>query len=69
MPKLLELAAIEKSAQMLAQEIEVTRRRVNALEHVLIPQLSKTAKFIRMKLEEQERAAIVTVMAVKAAIE
>ena len=69
LPKLLELAAIEKSAQMLAQEIEVTRRRVNALEHVLIPQLSKTTKFIRMKLDEQERAAIITTMAVKSAIE
>ena len=69
LPKLLELSAIEKSAQLLAQEIEKTRRRVNALEHVLIPQLKETTKYIRMKLDEQERAAIITTMAVKEAIE
>ncbi len=69
LPKLLALAAIEKSAQLLAQEIEKTRRRVNALEYVLIPQLRQTTRYIRMKLEEQERAAIVTIMAVKKAIQ
>jgi V/A-type H+/Na+-transporting ATPase subunit D len=68
LPLLLELATKEKSAQLLAQEIEKTRRRVNALEHVLIPQLKTTAKFIRMKLEEQARAAIVTTMKVKQSI-
>ena len=65
-PKLLRLAEIEKSAQLLAQEIEKTRRRVNALEHVLIPQLTTTTRYIRMKLDEQERSAIVTTMAIKA---
>lgn len=68
LPLLLDLATKEKSAQLLAQEIEKTRRRVNALEHVLIPQLRSTAKFIRMKLEEQARAAIVTTMKVKQSI-
>jgi V/A-type H+/Na+-transporting ATPase subunit D len=69
LPRLLELAAIEKTAQLLAEEIEKTRRRVNALEHVLIPQLKETIRYIRMKLDEQERAAIITSMAVKSKIE
>lgn len=65
LPLLLQLATIEKSAELLAQEIETTRRRVNALEYVLIPQLKGTIKYIRMKLDEQERATIVTTMALK----
>lgn len=69
MPSMLKLAAIEKSAELLAQEIEKTRRRVNALEYVLIPQLKRTTKYIRMKLDEQERAQIIATMAVKKAIE
>lgn len=68
LPKLLELTAKEKAAELLAQEIEKTRRRVNALEHVLIPELAQTTKFIRMKLEEQGRAAIITTMKVKESI-
>jgi len=68
LPQLLKLASQEKAAELLAQEIEVTRRRVNALEHVLIPQQEATAKFIRMKLEEQGRAAIITTMKVKQAL-
>ncbi len=68
LPRLMKLAAQEKAADLLAQEIETTRRRVNALEHVLIPQLQTTAKYIQMKLEEQGRTAIVTTMKVKQAI-
>ena len=65
LPLLLQLVTIEKTAELLAKEIEITRRRVNALEYVLLPQLSTPTKYIRMKLDEQERAAIMTVMAVK----
>lgn len=68
LPLLLELAAKEKAAELMAQEIEKTRRRVNALEHVLIPQQQQTIKYIGMKLEEQGRAAIITTMKVKEAI-
>ena len=66
---LIELAKIEKSAENLALEIEITRRRVNALEHRLIPDLVDTLKFIQMKLDETERSAIVQVMAIKNLIE
>lgn len=68
LPLLLQLATIEKSAELLAQEIETTRRRVNALEYVLIPQLKTTIKYIRMKLDEQERASIITSIALKSKI-
>ncbi len=66
---MIELAEIEKSAENLALEIEKTRRRVNALEYRLIPDLEDTLKFIKMKLGETERAAIVQVMAIKNMIE
>ncbi len=66
---LLTLAEIEKSAENLAFEIEKTRRRVNALEHRLIPDLKDTLKFISMKLGEAERSTIVQVMAIKEMIE
>ncbi len=66
---LLELAEIEKSAENLALEIEKTRRRVNALEYRLIPDLQETLKFVQMKLGEAERSAIVQVMAIKNMIE
>ncbi len=66
---LIELAEIEKSAENLAAEIEKTRRRVNALEHRMIPDLQDTLKFIKMKLGEAERSVIVQVMAIKAMIE
>lgn len=66
---LLQLAEIEKSAENLAIEIEKTRRRVNALEYTLIPDLEDTLKFIKMKLGEEERSGIVQVMAIKNMIE
>jgi len=62
---LLELTEIEKTCQLLADEIEKTRRRVNALEYRLIPQLEETIYYIEMKLEEQERASITRIMKVK----
>lgn len=69
LPILIKLAEIEKSAQKLAAEIEKTRRRVNALEHVMIPNLEETIKYIQMKLSEQERSTITTTMRVKEIIE
>ena len=63
--KLLHLAEVEKTCNMLADEIEKNRRRVNALEYVMIPQLQETIKYILMKLDENERAAIVRLMKVK----
>ena len=66
---LLQLAEIEKSAENLALEIEKTRRRVNALEHRLIPDLLESLKFVKMKLSEAERSAIIQVMAIKNMIE
>ena len=65
MEPLLRLAESEKSAQLLAQEIERTRRRVNALENVMIPNYQETIKYITMKLEENERANTTRLMKVK----
>lgn len=65
LPKLLELAEIEKTCQLLADEIEKTRRRVNALEYVMIPQLEENIRYINMKLEENERANTARLMKVK----
>lgn len=65
MPDLLRLAETEKSCQLMAAEIEKTRRRVNALEHVMIPQYEETIKYISMKLEENERGATTRIMKVK----
>jgi V/A-type H+-transporting ATPase subunit D len=64
MPKLIQLAEMEKSLELLAIEIEKTRRRVNALEYVLIPELESTAKFIEMKLDEMERSSLTTLMSI-----
>lgn len=69
LPKLLELAEVEKSGQLMADEIEKTRRRVNALEYMTIPQLEETIKYIRMKLDENERGALTRLMKVKAMID
>jgi V/A-type H+-transporting ATPase subunit D len=63
--EMLKLAECEKSVQLMAAEIEKTRRRVNALEHVLIPQLEETIRYIAMKLEENERGNITRLMKVK----
>ncbi|UJF14947.1 V-type ATP synthase subunit D [Jeotgalibaca sp. MA1X17-3] len=65
LPKLLKLSEIEKTCQLMADEIEKTRRRVNALEYRMIPQLQETIRYIQMKLEENERASIVRMMKVK----
>ncbi len=69
LPKLLELAEVEKSCQLMADEIEKTRRRVNALEYMTIPQLQETIKYIRMKLDENERGALTRLMKVKSMLE
>lgn len=63
--KLLELAQVEKTSQLMADEIEITRRRVNALEYRTIPDLEETIKFIRMRLEESERETITRLMKIK----
>ena len=64
-PILMSLAEKEKTAQLLAREIEKTRRRVNALEYVMIPQLEETIRYITMKLDENERGNITRLMKVK----
>jgi len=69
LPKLLELAEVEKSCQLMAREIEKTRRTVNALEYMTIPQLQDTIKYIRMKLGENERGALTRLMKVKSMME
>ena len=62
---MLELAQVEKTMQLLAQEIEKTRRRVNALEYVMIPEYTEKIKYISMKLDENERANTTRLMKVK----
>ncbi len=65
LPDLIRLAESEKSCCMLADEIEKTRRRVNALEYVLIPQTEDNIKYIKMKLDENERGALTRLMKTK----
>ncbi len=65
LPDLLRLAETEKSCQLMAAEIEKTRRRVNALEHVMIPELQENIKYITMKLDENERSTQIRLMKVK----
>ena len=62
---MLKLAQVEKTMQLLAEEIEKTRRRVNALEYVMIPELENNIKYITMKLEENENATKVRLIKVK----
>ena len=64
-PKLLQLAGMEKEAMLIADEIEKTRRRVNALEYVKIPNYRETIKYIKMKLDENERGNQTRLMKVK----
>ncbi len=66
---LIRLAEIEKQAENMAIELETTRRRVNALQYKMIPDLQDTVKYIRMKLDEAERGAIIGIMRVKAQIQ
>ena len=65
LPDIVALAQTEKTVRMLAEEIERNKRRVNALEYVMIPQLEETIKYIKDKLDENERAAVVRLMKVK----
>jgi V/A-type H+-transporting ATPase subunit D len=65
LPEMLRLAEIEKSCQLMAAEIEKTRRRVNALEHVMIPEMRAKIKYIIMKLDENERSTQIRLMKVK----
>ena len=67
--KLVKLAEVEKTCQRLADEIEKSRRRVNALEHVMIPQLQETIRYISMKLDENERSSRTRLMKVKDMLE
>lgn len=67
--KLIELAQVEKTCQLMSGEIEKTRRRVNALEYVMIPQLIESVKYITMKLDENERGNRVRLMKVKDMVE
>ena len=65
LPDMLRLAEVEKSCQLMAAEIEKTRRRVNALEHVIIPETQANIRYITMKLDENERSTQVRLMKVK----
>lgn len=64
-PRMIELAEREKAVELLAAEIERTRRRVNALEYVLLPQITETIRDIQMKMDEDERGNLTRLMKVK----
>lgn len=65
LPDMIRLAQMERALQLLAEEIERTRRRVNALEYVLIPNLEDTIRYIRMRLDEIERSNTIRLMKIK----
>lgn len=65
LPDLIKLAQLEKNCEMMSAEIEKTRRRVNSLEHVMIPRYRDTIKYISMKLEENDRSSRTRLMKVK----
>lgn len=65
LPDMLKLSETEKACQLMAAEIEKTRRRVNALEHVVIPQTQQNIKYIKIKLDENERSTQIRLMKVK----
>lgn len=65
LPDLIKLAQYEKSCELMSAEIEKTRRRVNSLEHVMIPRYQETIKYISMKLEENDRSSRTRLMKVK----
>ncbi len=65
LPDMLKLAETEKACQLMSIEIEKTRRRVNALEHVIIPETQSSIKYITMKLDENERSTQIRLMKVK----
>ena len=65
LPQMLELAEKEKACQLLVAEIEKTRRRVNALEHVMIPETRESIRYITMKLDENERSSQIRLLKVK----
>lgn len=62
LPKFIELAGLEKACDMLASEIEKTRRRVNAIEYIMIPDLEANIKYIIQKLDDNERSNIIRLM-------
>lgn len=65
LPDMIRLAQMEKSCELMAAEIERTRRRVNSLEHVMIPRYEETIRYISMKLEENDRSSRTRLMKVK----
>lgn len=68
LPRLLELGEVEKTCNLMADEIEKTRRRVNALEYMTIPQLEETIRYIQMKLDENERSTLTRLMKFKSLV-